>query len=235
MAEDTRASLERTQEQLRQQEAELKEQKRLQRELTRNQRKLTKAQKKTKKAKIVSDVRRAGWDGAVLLLNERAVPVQFVDRPAEIVGGTVRSRNEVRREEPKFLNYTAGRKFRIDYIIEDGDYFDAVCHIPEKPSMYIWCHSYNPFTGEWSGDAELGLSREDVMERLMGRTVTWDNTSTTSQSSSNVRKTNKKAVRNTRAPKKPKTNTSKPKASNNSRPKAKAPAKKAGKSNGRRR
>ncbi len=200
---DTRDSLNSTQEQLRQQQTELKEQKRLQKELTRSQRKLARAQKKNKKVQAVNRIRQEGmWSGPVLLLNDKAIPVEFVDRPQEIVGPTP-SRN-AQQEQPKFMDYTAGKKFRIDYIIEDGDFFDAVCHIPEKPDMFVWCHSYNPFTGEWSGTADIGLSRDDVMERLVGRTITWDNTSTTSHASSNIKKTNKKAVRNTRAPKKPK-------------------------------
>lgn len=225
---DTRDSLNSTQEQLRQQQAELKEQKRLQKELARSQRKLARAQKKNKKVQTVNKIRQSGmWSGPVLLLNDKAVPVRFVDRPEEVVGPTA-SRNTAPKEDPKFLSYTAGRKFRIDYIIEDGDYFDAVCRIPEKPDMYVWVHAYNPYTGEWSGNADIGLTRNDITERLMGRTITWDNTSTTSKASSNVKTANKAAVRNTRAPKKPK-------SSSNSRPKAKAPAKKAGKSNGRRR
>jgi len=204
MAEDTRASLDSTQEQLRQQQAELKEQRRLQRELTRGQRKLARAQKKNKRARAINKIRQEGmWSGPILLLNDKAIPVQFVDRPEEIVGKRA-SRNAAPREEPKFLNYTAGKKFRIDYIVKDGDFYDAVARIPEKPDMYVWCHSYNPYTGEWSGNADIGLSREDVMERLVGRTITWDNTSTTSHASSVVKKTNKKAVRSTRAPKKPK-------------------------------
>lgn len=201
---DTRDSLNSTQQQLRQQQAELKEQKRLQRELAKSQRKLARAQKRNRKVQAVNRIRQEGmWSGPVLLLNDRAVPVEFVDRPDEIVGPTA-SRNEAPKEEPRFMDYTAGKKFRIDYIIEDGDFFDAVCHIPEKPDMYVWVHAYNPFTGEWSGNADIGLSRDDVMERLVGRTITWDNTSTTSHASSNIKKTNKAAVRNTRAPKKPK-------------------------------
>lgn len=201
---DTRESLGRTQEQLRQQEAELKEQKRLQKELTRSQRKLARAQKRNKRVQAVNRIRQEGmWSGPVLLLNDKAIPVQFVDRPQEIVGPEA-SRNAAPMEEPKFLNYTAGRKFRIDYILQDGDYYDAVARIPEKPDMYVWCHTYNPYTGEWSGNADIGLSKDDVMERLVGRTIIWDNTSTTSRTSSNVKQQNRKAVRNTRAPKKPK-------------------------------
>ncbi len=211
---DTRDSLNSTQEQLRQQQSELKEQKRLQKELARSQRKLARAQKKSKKVQAVNRIRQEGmWSGPVLLLNDRAVPVEFVDRPSEIVG-PASSRNQAPKEEPKFMDYTAGKKFRIDYIIEDGDFFDAVCRIPEKPDMYVWVHAYNPFTGEWSGTADIGLSRDDVMERLVGRTITWDNTSTTSHASSNIKKTNKKAVRNTRAPKKPKAGSANAKAAN---------------------
>ncbi len=200
---DTRDSLNSTQEQLRRQQADLKEQKRLQKELARSQRKLARAQKRSNRVKAVNRIRQEGmWTGPVLLLNDKAVPVEFVDRPEEVVG-TVGSRNEVPKEEPKYLDYTSGRKFRVDYIIEDGDYYDAVCRIPEKPDMFVWCHSYNPFTGEWSGNADIGLSKDDVMERLVGRTIIWDNTSTTSHASSNIRRTNKKAIKATRAPKKP--------------------------------
>ena len=214
MAEDTRASLDSTQEQLRKQQAELKEQKRLQKELTKNQRKLAKTEKQAKKAKAIARLRQENlWSGPVLLLNDKAIPVEFVDRPAEIVGPSS-SRNAAPQEEPRFMSYTAGRKFRIDYILEDGDYFDAVARIPEKPDMYIWCHTYNPYTGEWSGNADIGLSKNDIMERLVGRTIVWDNTSTTSKASSNIKKPNKKAVRNTRAPKKPKS-TAKSKTSSN--------------------
>lgn len=200
---DTRAALNGTQDQLRQQQAELKEQKRLQRELARSQRKLARAQKRNRKVQAVNRIRQEGmWSGPVLLLNDRAVPVEFVDRPEEIVGPTA-SRN-VRQEDPEYLGYTSGRKFRIDYILQDGDYFDAVARIPEKPDMFVWCHAYNPYTGEWSGNADIGLSKDDVLERLVGRTIIWDNTSTTSKASSNVKTANKAAVRSTRAPKKPK-------------------------------
>ena len=208
---DTRDSLGRTQEQLRQQQAELKEQKRLQKELARSQRKLARAQKRNKRVQAVNRIRQEGmWNGPVLLLNDRAVPVEFVDRPEEIVGPTG-SRN-VRQEDPGYLKYTSGKKFRIDYIIQDGDYFDAVARIPEKPDMYVWCHAYNPYTGEWSGNADIGLSKDDVLERLVGRTIIWDNTSTTSTTSSNVKTTNKAAVRSTRAPKKPKAGSANAKA-----------------------